>query len=176
MNSKENYTVNDDGSVTFAGGKDSQTETITDIFCVEFAKGGIFAGLRMYNRAVKYAKKAGIANPRLLVEKLMLEEYPTRFKTVKPARRLMWYVIAGAFFVIHAIWALIVVVDNDLKEAWWIMCVSALLAALFVKLALMDKAKIQDILTKAAEAKAAEMRQKKPRETIKDNILTNYPI
>ena len=108
MNKKENYTVNDDGSVTFTGSNDAHAETIADIFRVEFAKGGIFAGLRMYNRAVKYAKKAGIANSRLLVEKLMLEEYPTRFKTVKPARRLMWYVIAGAFFVIPAIWALIV--------------------------------------------------------------------
>lgn len=161
MNSKENYTVNDDGSVTFTGGKDGHAETIADIFRVEFANGGIFAGLRMYNRAVKYAKKAGIANPRLLVEKLMLEEYPTRFKTVKPARRLMWYVIVGAFFVIPAIWALIVVVDkSDLKEAWWIMLVSALFVALFAKLAMMEKAKIQDMLTKAAEAKAAEMRQK----------------
>ncbi len=161
MNNKGNYTVNDDGSVTFAGGKDSQTETITDIFCVEFAKGGIFAGLRMYNRAVKYAKKAGIANPRLLVEKLMLEEYPTRFKTVKLARRVKWFIIVGAFFIIPAIWALIVAVDkSDLSAAWWIMCVSASLTALFVKLALMDKAKIQDILTKAAEAKAVEMCQK----------------
>lgn len=161
MNKKENYTVNDDGSVTFTGSNDAHAETIADIFRVEFAKGGIFAGLRMYNRAVKYAKKAGIANPRLLVEKLMLEEYPTRFKTVKPARRLMWYVIAGAFFVIHAIWALIVVVDkSDLSAAWWIMCVSASLTALFVKLALMEKTKVQDMLTKAAEAKASEMRQK----------------
>lgn len=160
MNKKENYTVNDDGSVTFTGSNDAHAETIADIFRVEFAKGGIFAGLRMYNRAAKYAKKAGIANSRLLVEKLMLGEYPARFKTVKPARRLMWYVIAGAFFVIPAIWALIVVVDKDLKEAWWIMCVSALLAALFVKLALMEKTKIQDMLTKAAEAKASEMRQK----------------
>lgn len=161
MNKKENYTVNDDGSVTFTGGKDGHAETIADIFRVEFANGGIFAGLRMYNRAVKYAKKAGIANSRLLVEKLMLEEYPTRFKTVKPARRLMWYIIVGAFFVIPAIWALIVVVDkSDFKEAWWIMLVSALFVALFAKLAMMEKAKIQDILTKAAEAKAAEMRQK----------------
>lgn len=161
MNSKENYTVNDDGSVTFTGGKDGHAETIADIFRVEFANGGIFAGLRMYNRAVKYAKKAGIANPRLLVEKLMLGEYPNRFKTVKPARRLMWYIIVGAFFVIPAIWALIVVVDkSDFKEEWWIMLVSALFVALFAKLAMMEKAKIQDILTKAAEAKAAEMRQK----------------
>ena len=161
MNSKENYTVNDDGSVTFTGSNDAHAETIADIFRVEFAKGGIFAGLRMYRRAVKYAKKAGIANPRLLVEKLMLGEYPTRFKTVKPARRLMWYIIVGAFFVIPAIWALIVVVDKcNLEEAWWIMFTSALFAALFAKLALMEKTKIQDILTKAAEAKAVEMRQK----------------
>ncbi len=161
MNSKENYTVNDDGSVTFTGGKDGHAETIADIFRVEFANGGIFAGLRMYRRAAKYAKKAGIANPRLLVEKLMLEEYPNRFKTVKPARRLMWYIIVGAFFVIPAIWALVVVVDKpDIPAAWWIMLASAFVIALFVKLALMEKAKIQDMLTKAAEAKAAEMRQK----------------
>lgn len=161
MNNKGNYTVNDDGSVTFAGGKDSQTETIADIFRVEFANGGIFAGLRMYNRAVKYAKNAGIANPRLLVEKLMLGEYPNHFKMVKPARRMKWYIIVGAFFIIPAIWALIVAVDkSDLSAAWWIMCVSTSLTALFVKLALMDKAKIQDILTKAAEAKAVEMCQK----------------
>lgn len=161
MNSKENYTVNDDGSVTFTGGKDGHAETIEDIFRVEFANGGIFAGLRMYRRAAKYAKKAGIANPRLLVEKLMLEEYPNRFKTVKPARRLMWYIIVGVFFVIPAIWALVVVVDEpDIPAAWWIMLASAFVIALFVKLALMEKAKIQDILTKAAEAKAAEMRQK----------------
>ena len=161
MNDKGDYTVNDDGSVTFAGGKDSQTETIADIFRVEFAKGGIFAGLRMYNRAAKYAKKAGIANSRLLVEKLMLEEYPARFKTVKPARRLMWYIIVGAFFVIPAIWALIVVVDKPkLSAAWWIMFASTFLIALFVRLTIMEKAKIQDMLTKEAEEKAAEMRQK----------------
>lgn len=168
MNNKENYTVNDDGSVTFTGGKDSHAETIADILRVEFANGGILAGLRMYNRAAKYAKKAGIANPRLFVEKLMLEEYPTRFKTVKPARRMKWFIIVGAFFIIPAIWALIVAVDKDLKEAWWIMCVSALLTALFVKLALMEKAKVQDMLTKAAETKAAEMRKKIREELAKE--------
>lgn len=160
MNSKENYTVNDDGSVTFTGGKDGHAETIADIFRVEFANGGIFAGLRMYRRAAKYAKKAGIANPRLLVEKLMLEEYPTRFKTVKPARRLMWYIIVGAFFVIPAIWALIVVVDKPkLSAAWWIMFASTFLTALFVRLTIMEKAKIQDMLTKEAEEKAARIRE-----------------
>ena len=160
MNSKENYTVNDDGSVTFTGGKDGHAETIADIFRVEFANGGIFAGLRMYRRAAKYAKKAGIANPRLLVEKLMLEEYPTRFKTVKPARRLMWYIIVGAFFVIPAIWALIVVVDEPkLSAAWWIMFASTFLTALFVRLTIMEKAKIQDMLTKEAEEKAARIRE-----------------
>lgn len=164
MNSKENYTVNDDGSVTFTGGKDGHAETIADIFRVEFANGGIFAGLRMYNRAVKYAKKAGIANPRLLVEKLMLEEYPTRFKTVKPARRLMWYIMAGVVFTLGTITTILLMFTWVGEDHFIILSCSAIvgiaLCAGTAKLAMAEKTKIQDILTKAAEAKAAEMRQK----------------
>ncbi len=156
MNSKENYRVNDDGSVTFTGGNDDHADTIADIFRVEFANGGIFAGLRMYNRAVKYAKNAGIANPRLLVEKLMLGEYPNCFKTVRSARRMKWYIIASVFFVILTISGLILVGDNpDKTECWWLLLPSAFLTALFVKLALMERAKIRNMLTKAVE-----MRQK----------------
>lgn len=151
---QKNYRVNDDGSVTFTGGNDDHADTIADIFRVEFANGGIFAGLRMYNRAVKYAKNAGIANSRLLVEKLMLGEYPNCFKTVKPARRMKWYIIASVFFVILTIFGLILVGDHN-TEGWWFLLPSAFLTGLFVKLALMERAKIRNMLTKAVE-----MRQK----------------
>ncbi len=157
MNSKENYTVNDDGSVTFTGGKDGHAETIADIFRVEFANGGILAGLRMYRRAAKYAKKAGIANPRLLVEKLMLDEYPNRFKTVKPARRLMWYIIVGAFFVLAAITSLILIFtflgDGIANALMFVMIIGFFVSTFSVKFALVEKAKIQDMLTKAADEK-----------------------
>lgn len=161
MNNKGNYTVNDDGSVTFAGGKDSQTETITDIFCVEFANGGIFAGLRMYNRAVKYAKKAWVTNPQLLVEKLMLEEYPTCFKTVKLARRLMWYIIVGAFSVLATITSLILIItflgDGIANVLMFVMIIGVFVSTFSVKFALVEKAKIQG-LQKAAEEAVARKR------------------
>lgn len=161
MNSKENYKVNDDGSVTFTGGNDGHTETIADIFRVEFANGGIFTGLRMYRRAVKYAKKAGIANPRLLVEKLMLEEYPTCFKTVKLARRLMWYIIVGAFSVLATITSLILIItflgDGIANVLMFVMIIGVFVSTFSVKFALVEKAKIQG-LQKAAEEAVARKR------------------
>ncbi len=165
MNNKGNYTVNDDGSVTFTGGEDGHAETIADIFRVEFANGGIFAGLRMYNRAVKYAKKAGIANPRLRVEKLMLGEYPNRFKTVKPARRLMWYIIVVAFFILTSITSLVCYIYKLLEVEYFVslVIIGVFISSISVKFALMERAKIRDMLTKeaeAAEAKKAELRQK----------------
>lgn len=161
MNSKENYTVNDDGSVTFTGGKDGHAETIADIFRVEFANGGIFAGLRMYNRAVKYAKKAWVTNPQLLVEKLMLEEYPTCFKTVKLARRLMWYIIVGAFSVLATITSLILIItflgDGIANVLMFVMIIGVFVSTFSVKFALVEKAKIQG-LQKAAEEAVARKR------------------
>ncbi|MCM1449487.1 MAG: hypothetical protein NC082_04040 [Clostridiales bacterium] len=102
-----NFTVNDDGSVTVANGSTGSKSTnkheanILDIFRIEKAKGGLFASRRMKKRALKYAKQANV--PEHIVEKLMLDNYPSEFACYPKTTKLISWISIIVLFLLGVI-------------------------------------------------------------------------
>lgn len=98
MGELNNFHINDDGSVTVEQQLTEHEQNILDILRIEKAKGGVFASRRMKKRALKYARKAYLPTPKMLVEKLMLDHYPKHFGQYgKTTMLIIWIAFISIF-------------------------------------------------------------------------------
>jgi len=113
MGVETNFKVNNDGSVTVTDYQDENEKAILDILRIENAKGGIFASLRMKRRAKKFAKSQDIPNYEMLVDRLMLDNYPKDFGNYAKARNvLIWRIIAIVILLLTG-WVILAAAHSD---------------------------------------------------------------